>query len=196
MSNGKEFDAGGISTGGTSDTLAEQFDADVVEGGPGTPTEVAEVNAGPDPIAHAALVEEFDAEGLRGGTSDTVAEQFDAETVVVGGWFGNLFSKIKKAAGGALALIQTKDGVASVDALKKAADMVTAARGGDKEQQQKIEAVADSAARGDPAAKQATGLLQMANDLAKKAEAQGKTAAEIYAPVDGSKAGIGYSWDW
>lgn len=142
---------------------------------------------------------------------ETPAERFDAERVAVGSWFTNLFKKAVKAAGSAgkaYLSMQAADGSqtnATPDAIKKAAEMIDKARGGDKEQQQKIEAVAALADRGDPAAKQATTLLSVVNDVAKIAEAKagGKGAAQVGAAdfdvertaeeldVDGA-----YDWDW
>ena len=153
------------------------------------------------------VAETFDAETAVGGTSETPAQHFDAETVVVGGnWFTNLFHKAKKAAevaGKAYVALQAQDGSqvnATPDALQKAAEMVAGAKAGDSSLQDKIKAVAALADQGDPAAKQANTVLQVANDYsklqdAKAAAAVGGTLGErdINADLD---SGDKYDWGW
>lgn len=134
------------------------------------------------------------------------ADNFDVERIVVGAnWFTKLFKKAAKvavAAGQAYLQVQAKDGSkvnATPDALGKAAEMIAKARGGDAAERQKIEATADLAVRGDPAAKQASTLFSVVNDYAKieEAKAKGAAAAEIYQPMkDGPGAAkIGSEFD-
>jgi hypothetical protein len=155
--------------------------------------------------------DKFDAEACDGeGTSETVAEGFNADdvTVDVGGW-----GWLKKIVGAVeqvgTAYLQTSQGNVPVtgDALKKAGEMVLGARGGDQSLQDKIKAIAALADRGDPAGKQAAGVLEMMNNLAKKYEAKAPAGAaavgvgggetlmerDINADLD---TGDAYDWGW
>jgi hypothetical protein len=165
---------------------ADKFDAEEVSGGE-------------------APAEQFDTEASHGGSSETVADGFDAETAVVGGW-----GWLKKVVGAVeqvgTAYLQTSQGNVPVtgDALKKAGEMVLGARGGDQSLQDKIKAIAALADRGDPAGKQAAGVLEMMNNLAKKYEAKAPVGAaaavgetlmerDINAELD---TGDAYDWGW
>jgi len=112
-------------------------------------------------------------------------------------WFSNLCGKIKSVAGIAGAFIQTSEGKATLDAFKKAGEMVLKARKGDKQEQAKIQNVAAQADQGDPAAKQGVALLQMTNDLAKQQEAQAAPAAVgIERPMNAELDATNDAYDW
>ena len=149
--------------------------------------------------------DKFDAESADGsdGTSETVAEGFNADdvSVDVGGW-----GWLKKVAGAVekvgMAYLQTSQGDVPVtgDALKKAGEMVLGAHGGDTGLQDKIKAIAALADRGDPAGKQAAGVLEVMNELAKKQEARAPAAAvgeRLEAPSVNADLDVdAYDWGW
>ena len=59
------------------------------------------------------------------GSSDTPAENFDAEVIVGANWFMKLINKLKGLGGKGGAVVQAKDGtLASVDAFQKAGEMI------------------------------------------------------------------------
>lgn len=182
-----KFDAE-VAVGGGSDTVADHFDAETAVGG-----------------SSVTPADRFDAEAAVGGSSETVADRFDAECVVGKGWgwLKKVVGAVEKAG---TAYLQTSQGNVPVtgDALQKAGEMVLGARGGNTGLQDKIKAISELAARGDPAGKQAAGVLEMLNDLAKKQEAKapagaaavvGETLGErdINAELD---TGDAYDWGW
>jgi len=148
----------------SSETVADKFDAEVVVGG-----------------SSETPADRFDAEVVVGGSSETPADRFDAETAVGGDvdWLSKIVDAVQQAAAVAgpiaAAYLQTSQGTYPVtaDAMKKAGEMVLAARGGDQSLQDKIKAISALADRGDPAGKRAAGVFEVMNELAKRQEARG-----------------------
>ena len=109
-------------------------------------------------------------------------------------WFTKLIGVAKRAG----ALIQTSEGKATVDAFKKAGEMVLKARKGDTTEQGKIQNIATLADQGDPSAKQGVALLQSANDLAKQHEAQAAAAqvGSVERPMNAELDATDDAYDW
>ena len=108
-------------------------------------------------------------------------------------WFTKLIGVAKQAG----ALIQTSEGKATVDAFKKAGEMVLKARKGDTTEQGKIQNIATLADQGDPSAKQGVALLQSANDLAKQHEAQAAAVGgDIERPMNAELDATDDAYDW
>ena len=130
-----------------------------------------------------------------------MTHEFDAEVhVTVGGWLEGLVGAVAAIAAqaGTQALIQTSEGQATLDAFKKAAEMMLKARAGVSEAQTKVANVVALADQGDPAGKQGAALLKLANDLAKKQEVKATVGHErsINAELDVNVGVEVYDWGW
>ena len=101
------------------------------------------------------------------------------------GWLPKILGGVKKIAGGLKnVIVKTKKGNASGEAFQKAGEIVDAAHAGDKDAQKKVATVDAAAATGDSEAQQAKALLQLANELYKKAAAKAEGKASVGAEFD------------